>query len=103
MKQREMFTSLPLDPDSCTPLHRQLYDGVRTIILRGTVPPGARLPATRALARSLGISRNTVTTAFEQLRAEGYVQGLHGSGTYVSRCLPEQLLQTSDFEPTTHR
>jgi GntR family transcriptional regulator/MocR family aminotransferase len=55
--------------------------------------PGARLPATRDLAAEYGISRPTIVTAFEQLRSEGYVEGKVGSGTYVSKTLPDELLQ----------
>src|SRR5262245_25405779 len=91
-KNRATFTSLPLDPRSSAPLHRQLYDGLRSAILRGLLPPGTQLPASRTLAADLRVSRNTVLTAFDQLLAEGYVEGRHGSGTYVSRSLPEQPL-----------
>jgi GntR family transcriptional regulator/MocR family aminotransferase len=83
----------PLDAKSAVPLHRQLYDGVRHLILQGNLAAGARLPSTRSLALDLGVSRNTVSTAFEQLWAEGYVEGKLGSGTYVSRVLPDHLLQ----------
>lgn len=83
----------PLDPGSATPLYRQLYDALRHAILVGRFAPGARLPATRALAGELGISRNTVAQAFDQLFAEGYLEGRVGSGTYVSRALPDELLQ----------
>src|SRR5437762_2782107 len=92
-KSPALFTSLPLDPRSSAPLHRQLYDGIRSAILRGLLSPGMRLPASRALAVDLGVSRSTVMAAFDQLLAEGYAEGRHGSGTYVSRFLPEQLLQ----------
>src|SRR5262245_21638487 len=91
-QSRALFTSLPLDPRSSAPLHRQLYDGIRSAILRGLLPPGTQLPASRALAADLDVSRNTVMAAFDQLLAEGYTEGRHGSGTYVSRSLPEQLL-----------
>src|SRR2546430_1293895 len=91
-KSRATFTSLPLDPRSSAPLHRQLYDRIRNAILRGLLSPGTQLPASRALAADLGVSRNTVMAAFDQLLAEGYIEGRHGSGTYVSRSLPEQLL-----------
>jgi GntR family transcriptional regulator/MocR family aminotransferase len=92
-KKHAPFASLPLDPHSPTPLHRQLYDGIRRAILSGQLPPGTQLHATRALAADLGLSRTTVMTAFDQLLAEGYIEGRHGSGTYVSRLLPEELLQ----------
>lgn len=78
-----------LDAASPLPLYRQLYDGLRAAILEGRLPAGARLPASRALAGQLGVSRNTVVTAFDQLLAEGYLVGRLGSGTYVSGALPE--------------
>src|ERR1700730_13215758 len=85
--------TLPLDVKASVPLFRQLYDGVRRGILDGTLAPGLRLPATRQLASELGVSRNTVLNAYEQLLAEGYLQGKAGSGTYVPSTLPEELLQ----------
>jgi GntR family transcriptional regulator/MocR family aminotransferase len=51
-----------------------------------------RLPATRDLAAEYGLSRGTIVTAFEELKAEGYLEGSVGSGTYVSKVLPEDLL-----------
>jgi GntR family transcriptional regulator / MocR family aminotransferase len=68
---------------------------LRSEILEGRLSPGARLPATRDLARQYGLSRGTIVSAFEQLRAEGYVEGSVGSGTYVNRILPDDLLQVS--------
>jgi GntR family transcriptional regulator/MocR family aminotransferase len=53
------------------PLYRQVYEGLREAILDGRLGPGARLPSTRVLAADLGVSRNTVLLAFEQLRSEG--------------------------------
>jgi GntR family transcriptional regulator/MocR family aminotransferase len=85
------FSALSLDPDSGAPLHRQLYDELRRAILSGRLAPGARLPATRELAKLTDLSRNTVLSAYEQLRAEGYVEGQMGSGTFVARALPEAL------------
>ena len=70
-----------LDGDG--PLFRQLYRALRTGILDGTVAPGTRLPATRALALELGVSRTTVLLAYEQLAAEGYLDGRRGSGSFA--------------------
>ncbi|MFI5113803.1 MAG: GntR family transcriptional regulator, partial [Terriglobales bacterium] len=89
-------TSLPLNlppPPAATPLYRWLYEQLRTAILAGHLRPGARLPATRDLAENYQLSRSTIVTAFQQLQSEGYVEGRTGSGTYVSKVLPEQLLQ----------
>jgi DNA-binding GntR family transcriptional regulator len=69
--------------DGNGPLFRQLYRALRAGIIDGVVPPGARLPATRALATELGVSRTTVLLAYEQLAAEGYLDGKRGSGSYV--------------------
>jgi len=52
---------------------RRIYDLLRAQIADGTLPPGARAPSTRALAAELGVSRTTVTAAFEQLAAEGFL------------------------------
>src|SRR5262249_38853949 len=90
---------LPLDPALPAPLHRQLYDGLRAAILAGRLAAGARLPATRALAAELDVSRNTVLDAYAQLLAEGYVDGKVGSGTYVSRALPDDLLHVRSARP----
>ncbi|MGU7778550.1 MocR-like pyridoxine biosynthesis transcription factor PdxR [Burkholderia sp. PU8-34] len=55
-------------------LQRQLLQRLRDAILGGTMPAGSRLPGTRALADTLGISRNTATAVYEQLVAEGFLQ-----------------------------
>ena len=80
--------ALTLDASSPTPLHRQIYFEIRSAILDGRLKPGARLPASRSLARDLSISRNTVTTAFDQLAAEGYIEARTGAGSFVPAHLP---------------
>src|SRR4051794_22491243 len=50
----------------------------------GRVTAGERLPSSRTLAAALGVSRTVVTEAFAQLYAEGWLEGRHGSGTYVA-------------------
>jgi GntR family transcriptional regulator/MocR family aminotransferase len=84
---------IALDPAAPLPLHRQLYQAVRAAILAGRLAAGTRLPASRTLAGALGVSRNTVMSAYEQLLAEGYIGGQIGSGTYVSSALPDVLLR----------
>src|SRR3982750_2845104 len=84
--------TLTLREDSREPLHRQLYRELREAVLNGRLPPGSRLPSTRTVASELGVSRNTVMGAFDQLLAEGYLEGKVGSGTYVAEKLPEELL-----------
>ncbi|MGH6944559.1 MAG: GntR family transcriptional regulator, partial [Geminicoccaceae bacterium] len=95
MAKRALDAPLPavvLDPGGAEPLHRQLYFGIREAILDGRLRPGLRLPSSRWLAQELGVSRNTVLLAFEQLGAEGYLDGRVGAGSYVSRRLPEETL-----------
>ncbi len=84
--------SLPASPGG-TPLYRWFYNELRSAILEGRIVPGARLPATRDLAREYKLSRATVVASFEQLQSEGYVEGKVGAGTYVSQVLPDDLLQ----------
>src|SRR5215204_3509715 len=77
-----------IDRTSRVPVHRQLAEALRRAIREGALAPGARLPSTRALAEALGIARNVALVAFDELYAEGYVEGRPGSGTYVTRDLP---------------
>ncbi|HVY17536.1 MAG TPA: PLP-dependent aminotransferase family protein [Rhodopila sp.] len=68
-----------------------VFDHLRQSILTGTLPAGGRLPPSRALARELGVARQTIVLAYERLAAEGYVRGRIGSGTYVAGDLPDQV------------
>ncbi|MBA3534472.1 MAG: PLP-dependent aminotransferase family protein [Ardenticatenales bacterium] len=90
-----VLAAISLERQSDTPLHRQLYDSLRRAILAGQLRAGTRLPSTRTLAQELGLSRNTVLAAFDQLLAEGYVEGTVGSGTFVAAALPDDLLTVS--------
>jgi GntR family transcriptional regulator / MocR family aminotransferase len=93
------FLAVNLDRRSRIPLQRQIYDQLRSAILSGTFSPGARVPSTRDLATDLGVSRNTVAGAFDQLLAEGYLEGKVGSGTFVAAALPEDLLRVKPAAP----
>ncbi len=92
---------IPLDGSG--PLYRRLYRHFRSEILSGHLPGGTRLPATRALAKELGISRNVVLAAYQQLIDEGYGQSRKGSGTYVAPELPEGMLRIDQAEGRTQR
>ncbi|HEX4498619.1 MAG TPA: PLP-dependent aminotransferase family protein [Thermoanaerobaculia bacterium] len=94
MAKRTTTPALMLNPrEPGTPAHRWLCTALRAEILEGRLRPGARLPATRDLAGQYGLSRGTIVSAFEQLKAEGYLEGTVGSGTYVNKILPDELLQ----------
>ncbi|MBJ7314008.1 PLP-dependent aminotransferase family protein [Rugamonas sp. CCM 8940] len=66
------------------PQQRRLYEAAKAAIHQQQLGAGNKLPSSRDLARDLGIARNTVIAAFEQLAAEGYVTSALGSGTYVA-------------------
>ncbi|MEM7033724.1 MAG: PLP-dependent aminotransferase family protein [Chloroflexota bacterium] len=85
--------AVQLDSDSSIPLYRQLYKALRRAILSGQLTAGTQLPSTRLLMQELLVSRNTVINAFEQLIAEGYLEGKSGSGTFVCQVLPDDLFQ----------
>jgi GntR family transcriptional regulator / MocR family aminotransferase len=93
MAKRTAGTLLEIDISflSKTPLHRQLYLAIKTAVLNGRLRPGARLPATRMIAEDLRLSRTTVLNAFDQLSAEGYLEGKIGSGTRVASAVPGDL------------
>jgi GntR family transcriptional regulator/MocR family aminotransferase len=87
-----MDLQLSLDPGSGVPLHRQIYEEFRRLILNGEWAAGKKVPSSRELADLLDISRTTATSAYNQLLSEGYLKSIAGSGTYVSNELPDKLL-----------
>lgn len=89
--------AIRLDPDRPAPLFRQLYNALKAAILDGRIGPGMQLPPTREFASLLGVSRQTVLSAFAQLTAEGFLSGTVGKGTFVSNNLP--LAGRADTNP----
>jgi DNA-binding transcriptional MocR family regulator len=69
------------------PLHRRLCLALNQSILSGELRKGDRLPSARALAKALGISRNTVVSAYDKLAEDGYTISKVGSGTHVELTL----------------
>jgi|SRR5437588_12862161 len=84
-------TTFDLDPNSRQPLYLQLREFLRRRILDHSLPPGAKLPSTRELAKTLAVSRNTVVNTYEALAAEGLVTGAIGSGTRVRATVRRRL------------
>ena len=82
---------------------RWLYESLRSAILEGRLATGSRLPTTRELSNQYELARGTVVTAFENLKAEGYVNARVGSGTYVACELPESLLVAPASPTRDHR
>ena len=95
--------TLSLEMESPVPLYRQLYDGLREAILEGRLKPDARLPSSRGLATDLGIGRNTVVAAYEQLMAEGYLDSHIGAGTRVAKLLPDRLTGPGEMPARKNR
>src|SRR5438046_9194728 len=75
---------MSLDRAPPAPLHQQLRAQLAHAIRRG-LARGTRLPSARVLARLLGVSRNTVLTAYDELAADGLIQPRRGSGVVVAR------------------
>jgi GntR family transcriptional regulator/MocR family aminotransferase len=98
-KQTAQFALMLPPREARAPATRWLYSSLRLGILQSRLRAGARLPASRDLARHYGLSRGTIVAAFEQLKAEGYVEARVGSGTYVTRVLPDRLLQAKSSPP----
>lgn len=80
-----------IDRASGKPVNRQLYQVIREAILSRALPVGLQLPSSRDLARELDMSRNTVTYAYEQLVAEGYLETRVGAGTFIADTVPDQI------------
>ncbi|MCA0252378.1 MAG: PLP-dependent aminotransferase family protein [Actinobacteria bacterium] len=80
----EITLPLQLDRGAAGPLSAQLADHLRALIADGVVAPGEAVPASRALAAHLGISRGSVVVAYDQLLAEGYLSAVAGRSTVVN-------------------
>ena len=89
--RRELFLPpLSLDASCGVPLHQQLRGQLEAAIRRGT-PPHATLPSSRALAALLGVSRNPVLAASDELRADGLLCARRGIGTAIIAGAPVRL------------
>ncbi|MEP7025426.1 MAG: winged helix-turn-helix domain-containing protein, partial [Actinomycetota bacterium] len=95
------FTELPSAADRAAAgsLTRQVASQLRSAIAAGRLRAGERLPASRVLATSLGVSRTVVTGAYAQLDAEGWLEGRHGSGTFVTAVTPGHSPSPADAWP----
>src|SRR6266704_7220708 len=84
MARRTLELALAADRHDPGPLTSQIAGQLRDALADGRLATGERLPSTRMLAGQLGVSRTVVTGAYAQLFAEGWIEGRHGSGTYVA-------------------
>ncbi|KTC10194.1 GntR family transcriptional regulator [Pseudomonas marginalis ICMP 9505] len=88
------FNPAGIELDRRQGLTRQLYQALRQRVLDGRLVSGTRLPASRDLAASLSISRNSVVRAYDQLYAEGFIESRVGDGTYVAQLPTPKKLST---------
>lgn len=75
--------AIQIDLDSATPAYRQIVDGLRAMLVAGTLRPGSRLPPVRQLAADLTVHHNTVAEAYRILAAEGWLDLRQGRGATV--------------------
>ena len=94
-----LIETIEITAESDLPKFQQLYQQIRAQIDQRVLLAGTRLPSTRMLARDLNVSRNTVTTAFEQLESEGYIETQRCSVARVAN-LPELLDDKGGLNPT---
>lgn len=80
-----------------TPLYIQLANYIKQEIVCGRIKPGERLPSKRKLSAYLGLSLNTIQTAYEQLNAEGYIESKPRKGLFVTAF--ENELSTGEIAP----
>ncbi len=81
---RMNWDSLQFDPQSATPIYRQLHERLAGWIREGVLPDGTRLPPTRELAGRLGLNRTTVNAVYEALEHDGLLKAHVGRGSFVS-------------------
>src|SRR4030095_9374503 len=81
--ETEFVNTLGTWAQAAGPVYQRLANGIRSAVLRGDLPRGARVPAEPNLSRLLAVSRTTVVSAYEILRQEGWLETRQGSGTSV--------------------
>jgi len=92
-----MKLTLPANDES--PLYQRLYLTLRQAILDGSISAGTRLPASRQMCLDMELSRNTVVTAYDMLKAEGFVESRQGSGLFVASELPVSFTNIPTRQP----
>ena len=96
---------LTIRRQAAAPLQSQIAEQIRRLVAEGILTPATRVPSTRALSEQLGVSRNTVTLAYDLLIAEGILEAESSAGTMVSHRLPAAFVrvaaspQTPDGRP----
>lgn len=92
-----------IDPDSGSPIARQIADNLRVLLVDGQLAPGAVLPSIRRVGIELGVHFNTVAEAYRQLAAEGWLDLQHGRGAVVVERAPAAPQDEASVEDFRHR
>ena len=90
-----------LDKSSKVKLYHQLYQIFVSMITKGELAQGSRLPSIRNLSEDYGISRNTVTKAYSELEKDGYIYSLSKSGFFVKN--PDEIIPSEQSVPKTEQ
>ncbi len=93
------WLAFTIDRDCKLPVFEQICAAIRARAVSGSLTQGTRLPATRAMATELGVSRSTIVTAYDQLVAEGYLTSVQGSGYRVCAIGEVELAQKPSPPP----
>src|SRR5579864_7229352 len=93
-----MSWEVALELDREGPRFLQIARAIVGDIKRGRLRPGAELPGSRTLAQALGVHRNTVLAAYEELAAEGWIDRQRARGTFVSDDLPDRAPKAFSVE-----
>jgi GntR family transcriptional regulator/MocR family aminotransferase len=90
-----------IDPKGTSTLLVQIAEQLRLLIEGGRLAPGSPVPTTRDLGKQLGVSRNTITSAYDALISQGYLYTEPAVGTFVSTTLPKALTLADTAGPET--
>jgi DNA-binding transcriptional regulator YhcF (GntR family) len=95
----DVFDVFDVVRKSTIPLGDQLVERVSELIESGRLPEGSRLPSVRQLARRIGVSVYTVTSAFERLSAKGLIDARAGAGYFVAPVRSRRGISRIEFAP----
>lgn len=87
--ERWCCTTISINYRDPRPIYEQVRDGLRRLIVSGTLPLGEKLPSVRELSTQLTINPNTIQRAYRELEAEGYICSVAGRGSYVCAQIPD--------------
>jgi GntR family transcriptional regulator / MocR family aminotransferase len=96
-----LLPPISLETKTQRPIYQQLYEWFRRAVLDNQLRPGQRVPSTRTIAAELKISRIPVSSAYDQLQAEGYFETFVGAGTCVARSIPGRAVVSASAESRT--